>query len=166
MTSECTHWLRVNYTDKRHCLKNSIDEKFVMTRFPGSKSLVEIDGSMYLGFWNYWAIQHAFLHACDSFTKRMIDPYALHVTISMQHSLQDVQRYFNRFGRVHCVVDHRSTRARYVFVNFMDREAALRALKVGATHVIRGYRVKIRSKVLSAAEPHAPKPYSPARQSM
>lgn len=160
---ECPYRLRINHTEKARGGTISYDETFVLAKFPGSKSVLEIDGSVYVGFVNYESIQRAFATTCDYFTRRMIDPHALHITISRYHTLKDLKTYFSRYGPVHCVVDHLSTKGRYAFVNFMSREASLRALQDGSVHMIKGSRVKVRSKVLSAAEPYSPAPYSPAR---
>lgn len=155
----------MNYTDKRRIME-SCDEMYVMSRFPGSNGVMSIDGCMYLGFDSYAEIQQAFKDPCREFTRRMVDPYALHTTISRHLSVRDLERYFSRYGPVHCIVDHESTKGRYAFVNFMTRSAALCALRDGEMHAVRGSRVKIRGKVLSAAEPYAPAPYSPARLTM
>lgn len=160
---ECPYRLRINHAKKGLDSTWFYDEKFVLEKFPGSTSVLEIDGSMYLGFLHHGAIQRAFATACDHFTKRMIDPHALHVTISRYHTLNDLKTYFSRYGHVYCVVDHLSIKGRYAFVNFMCREASLRALRDGSVHMINGSRVKVRGKVLSATEPYSPAPYSPAR---
>jgi hypothetical protein len=152
----------VNYVDKRR-YPESFD---VQSTFPGSSSVLKIDESFYVGFQSYAAIQSIFLRSCQQFMRRMIDPYALHVGISRYQRVRDIESYFSKYGDVLCTVEHESTKGRYVFVNFMTRGASLRALQDGAVHVVKGSRVKIRSKVLSASEPFAPAPYSPARFTM
>ena len=133
--------------------------------YPGAQSSLKIGDMVYIGFQNYYAIQKAFSTTCR-LVKRMVDPYALHITMSTHHTLKDITSYFSRYGPVHCVVDHISGKGRYAFVNFWGRESSLKALQDGTVHIVRRFPVKIRGKVLSAAEPHSPKPYSPARLTM
>ena len=159
---EYPYRLRLNFTDRRYSL-TADDRKFIMSTFSGAKSILELNGAMYVGFQNYYAIQKAFTTECNHVTRRMLDPYALHVVIQKYHTLKDLETYFSRYGQIHCIVDHLSTKGRYAFVNFTDREAALKVLKDGTLHMLKGARVKVRGKVLSAAEPYSPKPYSPAR---
>lgn len=133
--------------------------------YPGAQSFLIIGDMVYIGFQNFYAIQRAFTTTCR-LVKRMVDPYALHITMSMHHTLHDLMTYFSRYGPVHCVVDHISGKGRYAFVNFCGRDSSLKALQDGSVHMIRRLPVKVRGKVLSTAEPHSPKPYSPARLMM
>ena len=158
----CPYRLRVDCIDKRHHM-DSRDMELLTSIFSGSSGIVEIDGSMYIGFRTYGAIQCAFTSGSPYFRKRMIDPYALHITVSRYHTLKDITMYFSKYGMVHCITCHESTKGKYAFVNFMNRESTLHALKDGGIHVVKGCRVKVRGKVLSAAEPYSPAPYSPAR---
>ena len=162
--STCPFQLRVSYGDKGRPMFQS-DELVIPSIFPGARSAVAIDGAVYVGFKNHVYIQNAFdiCTTSDTFTRRMIDPYALHVTLSKHHRLADIEAYFGIYGEVFCIADHSSSKGRYAFVNFMRRDAALRALQDGGIHMVRGLKIKIRGKVLSAKEPIAPKPYSPSR---
>ena len=141
------------------------DELVLPSVFYGARSAVEIGGAVYVGFKTHAAIRRAFDMCTTSeiFTRRMLDPYALHVTLSRHHTLSDIESYFSRYGQIFCCVEHSSPKGRYAFVNFMTRDASLRALQHGDVHMIRGLKVKIRGKVLSAVQPIAPKPYSPSR---
>ena len=160
----CPHRLRVNYVDK-HRLFASHDEEIVRKLFRGAVDAVALDGCLYIGFRTYKDILQAF-DMCAHFeavNRRMVDPYALHISLSRFHTLWDIETYFQKYGTIFCVTEHHSSKGRYAFINFSDRRAPLRALCDGSIHMIKGSRVKIRSKVLSAAEPHVPKPWSPAR---
>jgi hypothetical protein len=120
---------------------------------------------MYIGFRDYPSIMRAF-DACgayDMYSRRMLDPYAIHVSIPHHVRLDDIKAHFARYGTVSCIAKHEHPKGTYVFVNFMHRLSSLSALDDGTYHYIRGKRCKVRAKVLSAAEPHFPKPYSPAR---
>lgn len=160
----CLHRLRINYIDKTRKFTEK-DEALLRNIFEKACDAIAIDGFLYLGFANARDIQRAFA-LCGEFkaiARRMIDPYALHVTLTRYQCVRDVEHYFKRYGRIACITEHVSSKGRYAFVNFMDRVATLRALYDGSQHLIKGSRVKIRSKVLSAAEPVVMKPWSPAR---
>jgi len=160
----CPHRLRVNYVDKRRIF-TSHDEDIVRKLFRGAIDAVALDGCLYVGFTTYKDILQAF-DLCAHFeavNRRMVDPFALHVGISRFHTMYDIELYFQKYGTIFCLTEHHSSKGRYAFINFLDRNASLRALSDGSIHMIKGSRVKIRSKVLSAAEPRVPKPWSPVR---
>ena len=159
----CPYRLRVTYSNK--FLMSRFDTRRLRSIFSGCEHLVDIDGAMYVGFRDYASILRAFA-ACGSFdiySRRMLDPYAVHVTVPRHLTLDDIHTHFARYGTVSCIVQHASSKGLYAFVNFMSREASLLVLGDGPHHCIRGMRCKVRAKVLSAAAPHFPKPYSPAR---
>lgn len=162
--STCPFRLRVGYRDKGRFMERS-DESVIPRIFSGVQHALEIEGAMYIGFEDHSSIKRAFDMCTKSsiFTRRMLDPYALHVTLSKHHTTDDITTYFLKYGPIFCTVEHSSPRGRYAFVNFMSRDATLRALDDGNTHIIKGSKAKIRGKVLSATEPIAPRPYSPMR---
>lgn len=167
---QCPYRLRVTYSNK-------FANKFAMSRMDArrlrglcsgsqnSERLIDIDGAMYIGFRDYASILRAF-QVCgtfDVYSRRMVDPYAIHVSIPRYLHVNDICTHFARYGELSCVVQHTNGKGLYAFVNFMHRESALFVLRDGPFHIIRGKRCKVRAKVLSTAEPHFPKPYSPAR---
>lgn len=163
----CPYRLRVNFSNKR-CRMTRHDARRIQAMLPESQCVTEVGGMVYLGFRDYPSIQRAF-DACGTsemictVSRRMLDPYAIHVALTRHHSLREVSQYFAKYGAISCVVDHVAVKGRYAFVNFMQRGASMCALEDGASHIIQGVRCKVRGKVLSAAEPFFPKPYSPAR---
>lgn len=156
--------LRIGYSDRRRWMSKE-EEKCLATFIPTATRIEEIGGIAYADFDKYQAIKNAFDVCTRSMilARRMIDPFAIHVTLGKYHTVEDIKSYFSAYGEVFCVSLHKSVHGRYAFVNFMRPDTSLKVLRAGRIHVCKGMFMRVRGKILSAAEPIPLRPYSPAR---
>jgi len=141
------------------------DEVHFSDIFEDSQGSMLVDGVVYIAFRHHKTMLDALEYCLRAgyHASRAVDPYAIHCSMTRRHTRTHLETHFSRYGPL-VAIDVRESRAgRYAFVNFMHGYDALLALYDGERHFPGGVASRIRAKVLSATEPYAPKPYSPAR---